>query len=612
MSKNKVGKYEAMKNAENLRAIKTLVNQKLPAHVKHVLKFAVKTGNIIKVQELLQKYNFHENLKSEALENAIKFRHFKIMKVLLKAKAKPSSVAIFETIEFGTLEDLQNLIQGGGSIKANDCFFGTTLHAAAYYGKFDIVKYLVDSGMEQIPNSKMKWTPLHAVLNFLNESNVNEDQITQMAKFLIHHGADVNAKDIQGQTPISRASFLEYSFLVQTLIDFGAKFKEPGYYEAIFSSIESKSTKSFEILVKNGLNLNQKYERFSHQFTLLQYAVHFKNMNMIKLLIEKGVNTNDKNEKSQTPLHIILNDTYENLPRKPVPKSKRTEIAKFLITNGADIESQNSKKYTPLHLASQYGFSEVVKLLIEKGANVNAKTNIEATPLHLSVAFNNKEITEMLLDNGAEMEEKDDSSSTPFQIALINERRDMAKLLISKGAKVHFKVKALEGQMSPLNVTLLHGWKDIAELLLLNGVNPNESDYYSNSPLHNAVKIEDMEFIELLVKYGADLSIKNDRNQTVLDLAKEKGSNQIFDFLLKKCIESKEAKNVANPPIAKRFKLEDCVICCTPRDEIFVFNPCGHSKTCESCTMKILHMSDISSNCPVCREKVLSYLKVFV
>ena len=83
MSKNKVGKSEAMKNAENLRAIKTLVNQKLPAHVKHVLKFAVKTGNIIKVQELLQKYNFHENLKSEALENAIKFRHFKIMKVLL-------------------------------------------------------------------------------------------------------------------------------------------------------------------------------------------------------------------------------------------------------------------------------------------------------------------------------------------------------------------------------------------------------------------------------------------------------------------------------------------------------------------------------------------------
>ena len=60
MSKKKIGKSEAMKNAENLRAIKTLVDQKLPARVKHVLKIAVKNGNIIKVQELLQKYKFHE------------------------------------------------------------------------------------------------------------------------------------------------------------------------------------------------------------------------------------------------------------------------------------------------------------------------------------------------------------------------------------------------------------------------------------------------------------------------------------------------------------------------------------------------------------------------
>ena len=64
MSKNKIGKSEAMKNAENLRAIKTIVSQKLPARVKHVLKIAVKNGNIIKVQELLRKYKFEENVKT--------------------------------------------------------------------------------------------------------------------------------------------------------------------------------------------------------------------------------------------------------------------------------------------------------------------------------------------------------------------------------------------------------------------------------------------------------------------------------------------------------------------------------------------------------------------
>ena len=115
-------------------------------------------------------------------------------------------------------------------------------------------------------------------------------------------------------------------------------------------------------------------------------------------------------------------------------------------------------------MASQHGFSEVAKLLIEKGAKVNAKTNIEAKPLHLSVAFNNKDITEKLLQNGAIMEETDNSGSTPFQIALINERREMVKFLIDKGAQVQSKVKAIDGLTSPLHITILYEWKDIAEL----------------------------------------------------------------------------------------------------------------------------------------------------
>ena len=77
-------------------------------------------------------------------------------------------------------------------------------------------------------------------------------------------------------------------------------------------------------------------------------------------------------------------------------------------------------------------------------------------------------------------------------------------------------------------------------------------------------------------------------------------------------IKNKQVENGINPPKAKRIKLDDCVICCTPRDEIFVFHPCGHAKTCESCTLKIMYKSDITSNCPVCRQKVDTYVKAFV
>ena len=150
----------------------------------YALTNAVRNGDIKKVQELLQKYEYPGITKSEALANAIKLRKIQIMKVLLEAKTKPTDVAIFKAIEFGTLEDLQSLIQWGGSINAIDCLLGTTLHAAAYNGKFDMVKYLVNSGVKQMPNGKTKWTPLHAVLYMENGFRVKEELATRIAMFL--------------------------------------------------------------------------------------------------------------------------------------------------------------------------------------------------------------------------------------------------------------------------------------------------------------------------------------------------------------------------------------------------------------------------------------------
>ena len=317
----------------------------------YALTNAVRNGDIKKVQELLQTYEYPGITKSEALATAIKLRKIQIMKVLLEAKTKPTDVAIFQAIEFGTLEDLQSLIQWGGSINAIDCLLGTTLHAAAYNGKFDMIKYLVNSGVEQMPNGKTKWTPLHAVLYIENGFRVKEDLATRIAMFLIHKGADLNAKDSNGATPISCAIALENSYLVQTLIDLGAKFKEPGYHEAIFSSIKNKSsTRIFEILMQNGLDINQKYEHSSNHFTLLHLAVSVRNLNVIKILIGNGVNINEKNDKFQTPLHKIFDDKSSGKPQsKTLQELIRTEIAKILITHGADIESKNSKNYTIHH-----------------------------------------------------------------------------------------------------------------------------------------------------------------------------------------------------------------------------------------------------------------------
>ena len=495
MSKNVVLKTFSLKELQRFQ----IQSKEGREYVKAIdaLKNAVENGKVLKVQELLQKNKYFESEKSDALENAIEFRQFKIVNVLLEAKAKPTSAAIFKAIEFGTLEDLQSLIQWSGSIQANDHFFGTTLHAAAYYGKFDMVKYLVDSGMEQLQNSLYKWTPLHAALN---KDEFKATSATRIAMFLIYHGADINAKDTFSSTPISYAVSLDNEFLVQTLIDFGAKFKESGFHDAIFESIKNMSTNMFEILMRNGLDINKKYKDRSHHFKLLHYATEVENLNVIKILIENGANINENNDISQTPLHI----------------------------------------------------------------------------------------------------------------SLIRKAREIAKFLIRNGASVNLKVKIDNETVTPLHLAILYSWQDIIEHLVTNGADINALDWCNDSPLHYAVQTNNEEAVKLLLKNAADLSIKNGNNQTALDVAKDKKYQQILEILAKKIIETKEAENGKNPPKAKRFKLDDCVICYTARNDVFVFHPCGHAKTCETCTMKIMYISEIGSNCPVCRQKVESYVKAFM
>ena len=53
---------------------------------------------------------------------------------------------------------------------------------------------------------------------------------------------------------------------------------------------------------------------------------------------------------------------------------------------------------------------------------------------------------------------------------------------------------------------------------------------------------------------------------------------------------------------------KNCIVCYEPRNGTFVLQPCGHAKTCETCSLKIVEESKI---CPMCRSHVSKYQKIF-
>lgn len=143
-----------------------------------------------------------------------------------------------------------------------------------------------------------------------------------IVKLLITHGAELEEKDAQGNTPLHIAD-------------------------------EHKT----EILLKNGANSKSIGSQGN---TPLHYAGSCKE---IKLLISYGADVNARNSFGDTPLH----------------STGDAARAQLLITNGANVNSRNLNGETPLHLlwgrAFCYDYTEFVEItniLFNSGADMSA------------------------------------------------------------------------------------------------------------------------------------------------------------------------------------------------------------------------------------------------
>ncbi len=192
---------------------------------------------------------------------------------------------LFEAARDGDVQTMMNLISDCGGPGQRDDEGNTLLHIAARSHRPEAVVFLIDKGANVNAKNNRGLTPLHGLGHW-------EDIDVKIATLLIKYGADVNAQHDGSGVPLHSAVFQD-------------------------------------------------------------------NVDLVKLLLENGANPNLANDVGDTPLH------------RAVHLNHKVAIAKLLIEHGADVNIKSTKKGTML-VALVTGFNEskveLLNLLFEHGA----------------------------------------------------------------------------------------------------------------------------------------------------------------------------------------------------------------------------------------------------
>uniref|UniRef100_A0A3Q3R892 Uncharacterized protein n=1 Tax=Monopterus albus TaxID=43700 RepID=A0A3Q3R892_MONAL len=205
--------------------------------------------------------------------------------------------------------------------------------------------------------------------------------------------------------------------------------------------------------------------------------------------------------------------------------SGTTELLCALLEAQATVDIKDSNGMRPLHYAAWQGKADSVLVLLRSGASVNGVSLDGHIPLHLAAQYGHYEVSEMLLQHQSNTCLINKAKKTPLDLACEFGRVKVAQLLLSS----NMVGSLLEGERkeptdaaftTPLHLAARNGHKDIICLLLKAGIDINKATK-SGTALHEASLYGKTEVVRLLLDASVDVNIRNNYNQTALDIVNQ-------------------------------------------------------------------------------------------
>ncbi|NOR46379.1 MAG: hypothetical protein GQ534_12410 [Candidatus Delongbacteria bacterium] len=384
---------------------------------------------------------------------------FKLLSMLLLVSMPIVSLAsvtdLKEAIDQDDLIKVKIIIKADKALleqKINEYF--TPLNYAAVNSKTEIAKFLIDFGADLNAKDKEGSSPLH---NSAAKSNYD------ISKYLIDKGADVNFKDMNDVTPLHFACMSGNLEIVKYMVKKGAEVNavSKAGNRPVSWSVVRNQVEAIKFLKENKADVSYINENGQN---LLFAAAGRKAKESFKLLLSYGLDINSKDKYNNTPIRnavysgkdmveFLLTNGSDPAPkecmngntckiegRTPLHNAMYTndvEVVKLLIDHKAPVDIQDKDGTTSLILAIRNGSTEIVTVLLENNANPNLQENVLGqAPLHIAASKGYLGIVELLLENGAKLNSEDNKGNNALYLATFHKNKDVVKSLLLKGADI--------------------------------------------------------------------------------------------------------------------------------------------------------------------------------
>ena len=232
------------------------------------------------------------------------------------------------------------------------------LFLAVCYNLPSIVSSYLDRGVRLEKRYGGRTTVLHVA---------SRNGFTTIAKLLLEHGADIEAKGDEcgraGETPLHCAASEGHEALVRLLLDHGANYRAES--ATGITPLFLATAGAHYAVVETLLNSSERWDDSADVDSCLILAAYRGYSNITRLLLEANGNPNTRDPRLRTPLIVTVDNSSIT--------QGHHDVVDVLLEKGADVRCTDREGNTAVDYAMNRDFTKIVLAFIQSDVAMGKK-----------------------------------------------------------------------------------------------------------------------------------------------------------------------------------------------------------------------------------------------